>query len=179
MVIVLIYKCSLMKWTLLLVLGLGSIGTGFSQYRSDYNWAVGLRAGATGATCGLTVKAFVSESAALEGIIGYWHGGFTGTALFEYHFPAFNSRLIKWYMGGGGHYTQATGYGKSYIIDQRGSDYVDGGAGYGIDGILGLEYKIPVAPVAFSLDVKPSMELNSYGGFTMALDPGLSVKLAF
>ena len=38
----------------------------------------------------------------------------------------------------------------------------------GIDAIVGLEYKIPNAPIAFSLDYKPSvnfMNLNAYGLF--------------
>ena len=42
----------------------------------------------------------------------------------------------------------------------------------GIDAIVGLEYKIPNAPIAFSLDYKPSvnfMNLNAYGLFDLAL----------
>jgi hypothetical protein len=155
----------------------------YAQYRSsfkpNYTFAFGARAGATGATSGLALKGFFGESFAIEGIVGYWHGGPTATVLFEKHIPAFGVRGLNWFVGGGAHYIGKTGYSKWYIIDQRGYDYENGGAGYGIDAITGLEYKVPAAPVAFGIDIKPAMEFSSNKGFAVAIDPGISVKIAF
>lgn len=122
---------------------------------------------------------FVSDALALDAIVGYWHKGITGTVLLEYHFPAFRTRSLNWYAGGGAHFIQNSGYENSYIIDRNGNDYTDGGAAAGLDAVFGLEYKFPVIPIAISIDVKPSAEINAAGGFNSTLDPGLGIKLAF
>lgn len=168
-----------MKCLLSLAFGMLSSVAAFSQNNSGYNWALGARAGSYGATCGGTAKVFVSDQLALEGIFGYWNKGITGTLLAEYHMPAFGTRSLNWYVGGGAHFIQHSGYENSYLVGRNGSDYVDGGAAAGLDAVFGLEYKIPVIPVAFSIDVKPSAEINASGGFNATLDPGLGIKLAF
>lgn len=151
----------------------------FSQKNADYKWAIGARAGSYGATCGGTAKVFVSNALALDAIVGYWNRGITATLLLEYHRPAFGTCSLNWYMGGGAHFIQNAGYENSYIVSRNGTDYVDGGSAVGIDGVFGLEYKIPVIPVALSIDVKPAAEFNAAGGFNMTLDPGFGIKLAF
>lgn len=164
---------------LFLFMGLFTATLCYSQYRPYYTIAFGARAGATGGSSGGTIKGFMTETVALEGIVGVWHGGITGTLLVEKYVPAFRTRGLNWYFGGGAHVTARTGYNRWYIIDKRGYNYMNGGAGFGLDGIFGIEYKIPVAPVAFSLDFKPFMEFSSAGGFAVALDPGIGIKLAF
>ena len=57
--------------------------------------------------------------------------------------------------------------------------YYEGGVGLGVDGIVGLEYKIPKAPIALSLDVKPFVEFVSRGYIYSSLDPGLGIKITF
>lgn len=150
-----------------------------AQHRPYYTWAFGLRAGATGGTSGLAIKGFIGETTAIEGIIGYWHGAPAGTLLLEKYVPAFRTDGLNWYFGGGAHVTGKTGFNRWYVIDRRGYDYVNAGAGYGIDAIAGLEYKVPAAPVAFSIDLKPFVEFSNAGGFAMAIDPGVAVKIAF
>lgn len=172
-------KQMLMKRLLFLAIGTLVSTAAFSQKNSGYNWAIGARAGSYGATCGVTAKVFVADVLALEGIISYWNKGITATLLLEYHRPAFETRSLNWYMGGGAHFIQNAGYENSYIVSRSGTDYVDGGSAIGIDGVFGLEYKIPVIPVALSIDVKPAAEFNAAGGFNMTLDPGLGIKLAF
>ena len=49
---------------------------------------------------------------------------------------------------------------------------------FGIDGVIGLEYKIPSIPLAFSLDYKPNLNLIEKTKFH-ALDFGLGVKVTF
>ena len=168
-----------MKRYLIILLVLCSTAVSYSQYRPNYSWAIGFRAGTSGATSGLTLKGFLTESVALDGIIGYWHGSLATTLLVEKHVPITKLRGLYLYAGGGAHFTGKSGYNKWYIVQQRGYSYANGGSGYGVDGVIGLEFKIPVAPVAISLDFKPMVEVGSGGGFAAGLDTGLSVKLAF
>jgi len=150
-----------------------------AQYKPYYSFAIGARGGATGSSSGLTIKGFTGETFALEGIVGYWHGGIATTLLAEKYVPAFHTRGLNWYFGGGLHYTAHSGSSRWYLVDDRAYKYTNEGASYGADLIAGLEYKIPQAPVAFSVDFKPYLEFGEKGGVGLALDPGLGIKLAF
>ncbi|MCK9271487.1 MAG: hypothetical protein WC271_12535 [Bacteroidales bacterium] len=144
---------------------------------AQYDFAIGLR---TGGTSGLTLKK-MNPSSAIEGIVGFWYHGLSVTVLWEKHVPAFNEPGFNWYYGGGGH---VSFYGDDF--DGRGPSWYDhyydedgGDLGLGIDGIVGLEYKIPNVPIAFSLDLKPFIEINTEGGVHFSPDPGLGIKVAF
>ncbi len=149
-----------------------------SYSQSNYNTAIGLRAGGTS---GLTIKGFTGSSTALEGILGLWPSGFSATLLVEKYVPAFNVSGLNWYYGGGGHASFYTGriYRPYGPRPYRYYEYRENAFGLGIDGIAGIEYKIPEAPIAFSLDFKPFMEINTYGGVFFAIDPGIGIKVAF
>lgn len=141
-----------------------------------YSTAVGLR---SGGTSGLTIKQFVGSNVALEGIIGVWSHGFSGTLLYENHVSAFNVPGLNWYFGAGGHAAFYSGHHIHFRHDHRYDYYEPGEFGLGVDGIVGLEYKIPPIPLALSLDVKPFFEIVSNGSMWVAMDPGLGVKLTF
>ncbi|TDO03210.1 hypothetical protein [Sunxiuqinia elliptica] len=144
---------------------------------AQYDYAIGLR---SGGTSGLTLKKNYGATA-IEGLIGFWHDGFSVTALWEKNQMAFNEPGLNWVYGVGGHIAV---YGNDF--DGRGSgwydhphDYDDGDLGLGIDGIVGLEYKIPNAPIAFGIDLKPYLEIVTEGGVLFSIDPGIGVKVAF
>ncbi|MES2588881.1 MAG: hypothetical protein V4622_07870 [Bacteroidota bacterium] len=163
--------------TIVIILALLFATTTFGQ--ATYNTAIGLRAGETS---GLTAKQFIGSSTAIEGIVGAWRYGISATVLFEKYVPAFNTSGLNWYYGAGGHASFKNRYYDRYYYSRR--DYYDnyyynGGFGLGIDGILGIEYKINGAPIAFSLDLKPFFEINTNGGAWGSLDPGLGIKVAF
>jgi hypothetical protein len=144
-----------------------------------YRTAIGIRAGETS---GLTFKRFVSPNMAVEGIIGFFPNAIGITGLYE-GYVATDVEGLNWYYGGGAHVTAGTGAtNRTYYSPRTGRyevyRYRDYGVGLGIDGIAGIEYKIPRAPFAFSLDVKPYIEVNS-GDVYLALDPGLGIKVAF
>lgn len=147
--------------------------------QKSYNTAIGLRAGGTS---GLTVKQFIGSSHAIEGIIGFWPNAFSITATYQKYTSSGSVTGLNWYYGGGAHVAIETD--PTYHYDKnRGRWYYyryhDEGVGIGIDGIIGLEYKIPAIPFAISLDLKPFLEVGSYGGVFAALDPGLGIKVAF
>lgn len=145
--------------------------------QAQYNFAIGLR---SGGTTGLTLKKNYGPTA-LEGIIGFWDDGFSATLLWEKNQRAFNEPGLRWYYGLGGHLAV---YGDDF--DERGPSwyrhghhFTDGGLGLGVDGILGLEYKIPNAPIAVSIDLKPYLEIVTDGGAFFSPDPGIGIKVAF
>lgn len=127
-------------------------GTALSQ---NYKHAIGLRAG--GSNAALTYKQHLNAGNAFE--VMAWFGfyeasSFSAAGLYEWTQPVINNDFNLYY-GVGGHLGAAA---NKFAI--------------GIDAIVGLEYKIPNAPIAFSLDYKPSvnfMNLNAYGLFDLAL----------
>lgn len=145
---------------------------------SYYSTAIGIRAGETS---GLTFKHFVSSTGAFEGILGLWPNALGLTALYEDHARAFDLEGMNWYYGGGGHISFETrvyyqyNYGDRYFYRYRSV----GNTALGIDGILGLEYKIKSIPFVVGLDMKPFLEVNSDGRVYTSLDPGLQIRVAF
>lgn len=145
-----------------------------AQYKSEYRTAIGLRAGGTS---GLTFKHFSTPHRAFEGILSFWNRGFGLTGLIEKHSHT-GAPGLKVYYGAGGHvaFYDRNGYYRDY--DWYYHDY-DDGVSLGVDGIVGLEYKIPPIPIAFSIDLKPMIDIHSSGLVGFGLDPGLGIKVAF
>jgi hypothetical protein len=169
-----------MKRSVLLLLATVALANfSFSQYKPFYRAAVGVRAGSESATCGITGKVFISQHGALEAIIGYANRGVTGTLLFEQHLPLFGIKEFQMYYGAGAHVYAKSGYGNYTEVDSRTLVYEDGGAAYGADAIIGLEYKFTAIPVAISLDLKPFFQFNQAGGFNAAVDKSIGLKLTF
>ncbi|MBS1510542.1 MAG: hypothetical protein JST86_06870 [Bacteroidetes bacterium] len=102
---------------------------------------------------GITLKHFVNDHAALEGIGFFWTQGTRITGLYELHYDINGAPGLKWYVGPGAHLGfYNTKYGN--------------GTYAGIDGVLGLDYKINNAPLNLSLDWQPSFEFGTGRGFT-------------
>lgn len=101
----------------------------------------------------ITLKHFVKSDAALEGIGYFWQRGARVTGLYEFHGNISGARGLKWYAGPGAH------------VGFYNDKYYNGGTSVGLDGVLGLDYKISGAPINFSLDWQPSFEFGDYYGF--------------
>jgi hypothetical protein len=144
----------------------------FSKADPTYSTAVGIR---VGETSGLTIKQFTGQRTALEGIIGVWPDALGFTLLVERYVNAFDVSGLNWYYGAGGHVAFETD--REYYEGRR--YYRGDDIGLGVDGMLGIEYKIPPIPFAVSLDMKPFVEVNTDGRAFIAIDPGLGVKVAF
>ncbi len=135
---------------------------------SDYRTAIGVKfwPGA------LTVKHFIKDDAALEGLFNFWNHGFRFTGLYEFHGDINSAPGLKWYVGPGAHIGW---YSDRYW--RRDRYYDDGAASFGIDGVLGLDYKIRNAPIALSLDVNPYVEFLH--GAYVDVWGGLGIKFTF
>jgi len=137
--------------------------------------AVGLRAGGTS---GITYKRINNNSNAFEAILGMWHNGLSLTALKEKYSYA-GTPGLWWYYGFGGHVAAETNSSFYNGAFDRYEPYRTDALGLGVDGIVGLEYKIRPIPFAVSLDLKPFVEVTTEGNAFVALDPALGVKLTF
>jgi hypothetical protein len=137
-----------------------------------YATGVGLRAGVTN---GLTVKHFIQEDVALEGILHTRWRGLVITGLYEVHKNIREVRGLRWFYGGGAH----IGSWNSNRVpppwadpDFRGTTVV------GIDGIIGLDYKFVDAPINLSLDYKPAFNIINGAGF-WGDELALSIRFTF
>lgn len=141
------------------------------QENSTYATGIGLRAGWT---TGITVKSFINDKAALEGILGTRYRGFIVTGLYERHALAFNVPGLHWFYGLGAHLGAFRG---AYYRDRWGDYYTDNTVSVGIDGILGLEYNIMDIPFSIALDIKPFFDIimPGYGYW----DGALSIRYVF
>ena len=155
-----------------------------SAGQAPYKTGIGLR---LGYEAGLTVKHFIGNNA-IEGILsrGWGYGGFRLTGLYEFQKPITSTEGLSWYIGFGAHIGAYNGnyYGYSAYnggyYDKHGNWHPDGyRRSYmvlGVDGILGLEYVFPDAPLSLSLDIKPYVDLIGYGSHF--IDGALSVRYA-
>lgn len=140
----------------------------------DYKTAVGLKFGAY--ENGPSIKYFMDERTALEGIVGLRSHGVVVTGLYELHQPAFNVAMLKFYYGFGAH-VGAAGAGNYRTFGGDDQYYTNNRILLGADGVIGLEYKIPEAPIAISLDLNPRIEIATGPFFDLA--PGLGLKYTF
>jgi hypothetical protein len=122
----------------------------------DYTTALGVKfyPGA------ITLKHFIRENRAVEGIGYFWDRGF----LYEIHGDINDVSGLKWYVGPGAHV--------GFYSSKWG-----GGTSLGVDGVLGLDYKFDDVPINISLDWQPSFEFGSrdWNGFAGNFG-GLSIR---
>ncbi len=128
----------------------------------DYTTAAGLRLGPNSAaiTAGFTVKHFLNEKAAVEGILGINDGiGLCG--LYEVHFPITEVSHLQWFAGAGG-----------YFAVRNSTTF------FGAAGIIGADYKFDELPLNLSLDWKPELNIISKVAFESS-GLGLSIRYTF
>jgi hypothetical protein len=126
------------------------------NYAQDYNTGIGLRGGFES---GITLKHFISEKSALEGIVATRWRGVEFTGLYEIHNQAFHVERLNWYFGFGAHVGFWNGNYAGW--GTPGNHY----AVLGIDGILGMEYNLREIPVNIGIDWKPALNVLGYQGF--------------
>ena len=114
----------------------------------------------------VSLKHFVKPNAAIEGLGYFWNRGSRITGLYEFHGDINGAAGLKWYVGPGAHIGfYNTKYG--------------GGSSFGVDGVLGLDYKFKGAPINMSVDWQPSFEFNgAYDGFSGNWG-GLAIRYVF
>lgn len=125
----------------------------------EYRTAVGIRLGpnSPAISTGITLKHFLDERHALEGILGLTNGvGICG--LYEWHHAIPSVDKLQWFIGAGG------------FLAFRDSETLLGAA-----GIVGLDYKFPEIPLNLTLDWKPELNFINDVGYD-GTGIGLSVR---
>ena len=151
---------------------------GLHAAAQDYHTGIGIRLG--GLNTGITVKHFVNSQGAIEGILGFGHEHVLLTGLYEVHQPITNAPGLAWFYGGGAHlgFFNYGGYyrkyqGRVYYVEYPGEH----AAVFGIDGILGMEYKFNKAPLCIGMDIKPFIDI--YDGVSGYFDGAFSFRFVF
>jgi hypothetical protein len=142
-----------------------------SAHSSSYVTALGVKVW-DGA--GITLKHFFNDRKAGEGIAYFWHDGFRLTGLYEIHGPISGAPGLQWYIGPGLH---VGAYNDDHHHDHSESDHHSHGS-FGIDGVIGLDYKFNSAPINLSLDWQPSFEFAEGHGFVGSWG-GLGIRYTF
>jgi len=143
----------------------------FSQERNEhYSRAIG---GRFGVANGITYKHFLNSNHAVDGILNFqgnrnW-SVLKVVGLYEIHdqIEVADYEGLLWYYGAGG----GLGFYNNKVEDVT-------SVAFSLDGVLGLDFKVPTAPINISLDWKPMLELSpnpglKFDGF------GLSIRFAF
>ena len=150
--------------TFILILSIVSILSG-----QDYRTGIGFRGGFSQ---GLTLKHFIGNKAAFEGLLSTRWSGFELTGLYEIHKQAFDVERLNWYYGFGAHVGFWNGDHVSW--GTTGTAYTV----FGLDGILGIEYNFSEVPINIGLDWKPVLNFVGYYGF-WADGGALSIRYIF
>lgn len=163
---------SYLKMALIAVLVLGSSILVSAQSTSEYySSAIG---GRFGVANGITYKHFLTPGGhAIDGIVNFQgnreFGVFKVLGLYEIHdqIRVLDYQGLLWYYGAGG----GLGFYTDKIEDST-------AVAFSIEGVVGVDFKIPTAPINISLDWKPMLELSPHPG--LKFDGfGLSLRFAF
>lgn len=135
---------------------------------SDYTTAVGAKF----YPGGLTVKHFIQEDRALEGLLYVWGEGYRITGLYEFYGNINGVEGLKWYAGGGAH---IGAFNDVWKTDNPNKDH---NSTFGLDAVLGLDFKFTGVPINMSLDWQPSYNLTGYNYLEGAWG-GLAIRYTF
>jgi hypothetical protein len=160
------------KWVGGIILGIIFTCISNLDANAQYSTALGVR---LGGTSGFTIKHKYSSTMAFEGILGVFQNGLSVTGLIERQ-QSLNVEGLYLYYGGGLH--MAFYNGSHYSRFGRDvNDTNSEGVGFGLNGIVGLEYRLPEdIPFAFSFDLKPFLEVGTGNYVGFAPDPAISIK---
>ncbi len=145
-----------MKRIVLLTLIIFAANAAMSQSTgSTYKTALGVKV-YPGA---ISIKHFTKSNVALEGLGYISNDGFRLTGLYEYHGDFTGVEGLKWYIGGGAHLGVWSDNWRNRYPTRN------DGLAIGVDGVLGVDYKIKGAPLNLSFDWQPSFNFIGYNYF--------------
>lgn len=141
---------------LLAILTVTTLSTSQEVKAQDYHAGVGI---SLGSPIGFEYKQFFSSKSAISASLGYAYGsgGALLNATYQYHIPVYEK--LNFYAGGG------------VSLGPVAGEFV-----FGITPNIGIEYKIPTAPLAIALDYKPLIAFSSSSMFSQS---GLKILYTF
>jgi hypothetical protein len=133
---------------------------------SEYTTALGIKFYPTA----ITLKHFLTGNKNALEVLGYFYNrGTRITGLYEIHGNINGVNGLKWYIGPGLH-----------VGLYNSKAFLGSYTSIGVDGVLGLDYKITNAPINLSIDWQPSFEFGEgyYKGFAGDWG-GIAVRYTF
>ncbi|TCV14133.1 hypothetical protein EDC17_101638 [Sphingobacterium alimentarium] len=133
-----------------------------------------------GSASGINYRYTLSQDRAIEGILSVQSNStsnrFRVVGLYEYHkeLPLNN---FSWYYGFGGsigNYTYKAYTNSNGEHIPKNSELL-----LSIDGIVGIEYSLPTAPISLSLDVKPYFDFVQESSIKLFDPIGFSIRYKF
>ncbi len=120
----------------------------------EYKTALGVRLSSSAASVNnsISIKHFINEKAAIEGLFSFGDPLAFGVLL-EAHKPLASAGL-QWYYGAGGYLSFIKTYNPNKAKNET-------NANFGAQGVLGLDYKFASVPLNLSLDWKPELNIVS------------------
>lgn len=115
-------------------------------YQSNYTSAIGVKMYPSA----ISHKKFYRSNKAIETLGYFTLDGFRATILNEFYAPIEGNNQLSWYVGYGGH------VGIWSEAWKKNNPNHTAGIAVGVDGILGLDYKLKNAPLNISVDWQPS-----------------------
>lgn len=123
----------------------------------SYKNAIGV---SLGSPSGISFKHFTTDSKALDFTAGFAFGnhysGFSLTGMYEFHYDNIGVEGLRWYVGPGANVG---------VWNTKDNYDHDDGFTLGVNGVLGLDYKIKNAPLNLALDWRPALNFIGYTGF--------------
>lgn len=145
------------------ILLMASLMMATGAFAQDYKNSIGIRLGSgVYDAVGVSFKTFISQPGALEFNLGfrpysdsYWNNKrdnkWTNVSIsgaYQHHFPIGDIDGFKWYVGGG-----------LVIANSFSSNNDLTGMSVGIFPTGGVDYKLKSAPIAFSVDIRPTVHV--------------------
>lgn len=149
-----------------LIFGLCLVST-MAVYSQSFNSAIGVRGGFFN---GVTYKQFMSGSDAFELIASTHYRGVLVAGMYQRHTNAFDAPGLYWYYGVGAHVgVYERRYSPWFSSNQTGSFST-----LGVNGVIGLEYKIDDIPVTIGVDLTPAFNIIGHTG--LWFNSGISLR---
>ncbi len=120
----------------------------------DYKTALGVRLSSAAANVNnsISIKHFINEKTAIEALFSFGDPIALG-ALVEFHKPL-SSEGLRYYYGGGGYISFVKTFDP---VKQTNSTDPN----FGVQGVIGLDYKFANIPLNIALDWKPELNIVS------------------
>ena len=138
-----------------------------AQSSTTYNRAIGIKLPGGVA---VSYKQFVTDYQNVEAEAMFWNHGFRAVGLYEFNWDIRGIDGLRWYVGPGAH------LGAWNNDDSKQSN--NSKIGFGIDGVIGLDYKLTDLPLNISLDWQPAIDLIGSTGYGAAYG-GIGVRYTF
>ena len=138
-----------------------------AQTSATYDRAIGVKFPGGFA---VSYKQFVKDYQNVEAEAMFWNGGFRVVGLYEFNWDIPSVDGLRWYVGPGAHLGAWNNTGDKQSNKSK--------IGLGIDGVIGLDYKLADYPINISLDWQPAVDLIGSTGYNAAYG-GIGIRYTF